>query len=398
MCDDLRFLAQALSEEKSTFEEHTLQAHAAHEELKIRLAASVEEAVELHSLNDSLTNELEVQTEELAAYKREIYEAQDACSLLQDKLDVAHVDAEQHKHFQRQLNAHLQDVEDRMEQARVDNKHLTLRNLLKVRRDALLHALLSFKHATNLRNTVDTSCNKALDLATRTFTHHAGLRPAFAGFVAAVRQVAMVRKAVESAVGKRGLGRVRRRRYVRLRFFAAWRTGAHLARYSAIQSVHSMTLHRLLEHTHQASPETSFTSMTAINGTETRFGIRGTLLPKAHKVRQPQPRTRDSMTIYDPVKNVSDHERMLMSASAHDSASDNDSDKSSEMSNHSDTDDIITMSPTKHHREISQSKLHDKHAPASPPHTSPHSHRATQRVLHTQLATAQVCVLKMYAS
>lgn len=297
---DMTLLDEALSEEKSNFEEHKLQAHAAREELKIRLATCVEEADELRSFNASLNNELQVQTEELAAYKREIYETQDQCMLLQDKLDVAHVDVEQHKHLQHKLNRNLQDVEDRMQQAIVDSKKLTLRILLKVRRAALWRALLSFKHATTVRYAVDTTCNKALDLAART----------------------------------------RRNQYVRLRFFTAWRTGALLERYSAIQTVHSMTLQRLLEQRQQ-------------DGAQTRFDA--ILSPQASKAGQ---RTRDSMTIYDPVNNLSDH--------------DNNS-ANSEKSDLSDDD----MSPPKEHE-------------ASHSHVSPHSHRAKQRVLHTQLATAQL--------
>ena len=145
--DDAFALSQALSEERDQFEEHKFQARAAQEELKMVLTTAVEEADELRGMNASLQKALEVQTEELSAYKHEIYDAKDQCSLLQGQLREAEDEMQQQERSCMQLHNHVQDVEDRMQQAVVDNRKMGMRIVSKVRKGALLSAFLRFKLA-----------------------------------------------------------------------------------------------------------------------------------------------------------------------------------------------------------------------------------------------------------
>ena len=145
--DDLLSLSHALSKERDGFEEHKLQARAAQEELKMVLTTAVDEADELRGTNASLQKALEVQTEVISAYKREIYDAKDQCSLLQGQLREADDDMQEQQKSCLQLHNHVQDVEDRMQQAVVDNRKLSMRLVSKVRKGALSRALSGFKHA-----------------------------------------------------------------------------------------------------------------------------------------------------------------------------------------------------------------------------------------------------------
>jgi hypothetical protein len=235
LLDDLFALSHALSKERDGFEEHKLQARAAQEELKMVLTTAVDEADDLRGTNASLQKALEVQTEVISAYKREIYDAKDQCSLLQGQLREADDDMQEQQKSCLQLHNHVQDVEDRMQQAVVDNRKLSTRLVSKVRKGALSRAFSGFKLAAitqavahQVRPSVSQSLppflshhfltldlsqtsDKMIDIVRRSTQTLVEKRGAFKALVAAVRLRSKYRKTLESALGWRGLGKIRRR-------------------------------------------------------------------------------------------------------------------------------------------------------------------------------------------
>ena len=114
--DDVEELSEALADEKENLNEFKLKFHEMQDEMRMKLMLTAEEADELRVGHDSLTNQLQVQVEELTSYKRELYDAKDQCTLLQGQLHDALEDTQEYERQITTLRTHIQVVEDRMQE------------------------------------------------------------------------------------------------------------------------------------------------------------------------------------------------------------------------------------------------------------------------------------------
>ena len=342
--DEVLALSEALLQEKDNFEEHKMQSSATREEIKIALASAEEEASGLRATHTSLTHALDVQTEEIAAYKNEIYAVSDECTLLRGKWEDAQNEVLQHSARLLQLHNHIQDVEDRLQETTVSKRKLTVRIVSKVRQASLLRAFLSLKQAVFIRVLLLQTGNKTIDFMNAHLGVRSRIRNSFTALVGVARSVAHAHKSVERAVGPRGLGRLRSEHLLRQRVFAAWKHEADLERYAALETVHTVALQRLLEQNMDEAPE--------------RY-LDPVLAPRARKALH-KSATRDTMTICDRDDGCSSAGNV-----------------SGDDSGASSTDDGAPS------RRCTSASLVRAHA------VTP-KHRSTARVLHTQLATAQL--------
>ncbi len=344
--EEVLALSEALLEEKDNFEEFKLQSNADQEALKMRLASVEEEADGMRATHASLTSALDVQTEELAAYKNEIWEVTDEHTLLRCKLEEAQHEVLQHSARLLQLHNHIQDVEDRLQDALIGKRKLTLRVVTKVRHASLQRAFLFFMQAVYAHELLLQAGGRAIDVMKQSLGTRSRIRSAFAALVTHARFGAHVRKTVDRATGTRGLGRLQRGQMLRQRVFAAWKQEADRERYAAVETVHTVALQRLIEQNKDEAPEISFDPVVA---------------PRAKKALLNN-KARDSMTIRE------------WPLASREQAS------GGESSDGSGSDDGVL---SRHSLYVPREQAHERRARAP-------NHRATARVLHTQLATAQL--------
>jgi len=350
--DEVLALSEALLEEKDNFEEFKLQSNADQEALKMRLASVEEEADGMRATHASLTSALDVQTEELAAYKKEIYAVTDEQTLLRCKLEEAEHQVLHHSARLLQLHNHIQDVEDRLQDAVVGKRKLTLRVVTKVRHASLQRAFLVFRQAVYTHELLLQAGGKTIDVMKNCQDKRSRIRSAFAALATHARYGAHARKAVDSATGTRGLGRLQREHMMRQRSFAAWKQGTDHERYAALETVHRVALQRLMVQNKDEAPDVCFDPVVA---------------PRAKRALLHA--TRDSMTI---------HTRPPISREYS---------SGGESSEGSGSDEGVQ---SRHSHLIGEAREKARKGPARASTGGVPNHRATARVLHTQLATAQL--------
>ena len=206
---DVAALALALSEEKERYEEHRRQAHAASEETRRLLSITSDEATDMPKRLAAPANKLQVQTEELGEYEKQVYQVRDLCHVLRARLGKAYEDVLKHQEA-------AEETEEVLQQARHDARLQLALNRMRI-----------------------------VDGVHRVWSRRCAARISFSCFSGHVTQLVKTRKRLGGAFGDQGLGGMHRRQWIRLLFFAAWKREVDCQKLCSLETVHHLTLQRL---------------------------------------------------------------------------------------------------------------------------------------------------------
>ena len=336
--DDVAALALALSEEKERYEEHRRQAHAASEETRRLLSITSDEATDMPKRLAAPANKLQVQTEELGEYEKQVYQVRDLCHVLRARLGKAYEDVLKHQEAAEETEEVLQQV----------------------RHDARLQLALNRM--------------RIVDGVHRVWSRRCAARISFSCFSGHVTQLVKTRKRLGGAFGDQGLGGMHRRQWIRLLFFAAWKREVDWQKLCSLETVHQLTLQRLVAQNRAGS---------VTKGTRPdREGFQPLLSPSPSPLfhtLSPHRGVRDTMTLYG------DADDTLIEAV-----------RSTGPNNlSSDEDD---NSPPLSFRHLAASSQHSEHRNVyAASRVTAHGggrgkapERPAERVLHSHLATAQL--------